>query len=113
MRSTLKWLAGCFISGGSLVALFDWCSRWTWGAELIASHPLLHRIVGNPLLPFVCLLIGFGFLYLERHLKLPNLLSRFNRVRLYPRVGVVGLQMMDELMQKSLRGRITAMTAMC
>jgi hypothetical protein len=103
MRSTLKWLAGSFISCGSLVALFDWCSRWAWGEGLIASHPSLRRIAGNPLLPFACLLIGFGFLYLERRLKLPQLACRFLRIRLYPRVGLVGLQMMDEIMQKVVK----------
>jgi hypothetical protein len=106
MRSALKWtirVSLAVLSLESVARLADYSGEIEWWSTTLAHHPLLNAVVRGPIFPLllagVCLLSVYG----EKFLKQPDLKSRFIRIRLYPRVGIVGLLMMDEIMEKVLK----------
>ena len=103
MRKTLRWtirVSLILLSLASAARIADYSGEIEWWSAALAHHPWLNAVVRGPIFPLlltaVCLLSVYG----EQFIKQPDLKSRFIRIRLYPRVGLAGLQMMDELMEK-------------
>src|SRR5258708_25312803 len=75
-----------------LVSLADWSARVDWVKQMLDSHPHIAGFVRSPLFMAMMLLLGFGFLWAERKIKLPRISARFMNCKLVPRLGTVTVQ---------------------
>ena len=75
-----------------LVALADWSARVEWVKSVLTAHPNVAAFVRTPWVMFVLLLLGFGFLWADRKIKLPRISARLVNTKLVPRLRTVTLQ---------------------
>ena len=73
-------------SADLFVAIADWSARMEWVKSVLDRNPHTARFVRSPLFMGLLLLLGFGFLWAERKIKLPRIRARFMNCKLVPRL---------------------------